>query len=120
MYEATMKVCNLDIVLEQIYNACIVRLYNGAECIQSETYLNVKGKSGQEKAIENSLQHRDIYTMNYLFDNLGHALKKISENTYRVDNDYFCRIDDTCYFKHLVEPASGWCLDRNGSRVIDR
>ena len=95
-----------------------VRVYNGSDLKTSETYFNATKKS----AVNDILQKRfDIFTLEWLTLNFFTELIKISDNTYRIDEkDYFCRIDDTEYFKHFHKSPEEFVVDKYGKRIIDR
>ena len=64
----------------------------------------------------------DIYTLEWLRKNVYmEDLKEISKNTYKADdNDWFCRIDDTRYFKHFHKSEAQFITDKNGLRIVDQ
>lgn len=97
-------------------NSIELSLYNGADKVYSDSFFNATF----DIALERALRHFDIYTVDFLKYNFIVKLDTLSENTYRIEDDYFCRIDDTVYFKHLTEPKDGWVEDKEGKRVIDR
>lgn len=117
MRELVNVVGNIRVIaVKNIDNSISIELYNGTDEIFSEGYFNSTFHSASEKA----LQQFDIYTVDYLSSNYTMQLHKLSENTYRVEDDYFCRIDETIYFKHLTEAINGWLVDKEGKRIIDR
>ncbi|MBC5688180.1 hypothetical protein H8S37_04430 [Mediterraneibacter sp. NSJ-55] len=62
----------------------------------------------------------DIYTEEYIFLCIQGA-EQLTKNTYRIgEKDYFCRIDDTRFFKHFCKSADEFITDKNGMRIIDR
>lgn len=85
---------------ENAKNDVTVSLYIGSDCIGSESYLT----SNVNMSVEDLLMKKlDIYTEEWLYINVP-GIEKLSTNTYKTDvmggNDWFCRIDNTRYFKH--------------------
>lgn len=118
MCEIVSQVGNLKVLAKQFTedNSIELHLYNGVDKVYSDTFINSTIHFAQERA----LQDFDIYTVDYLTRNFIIKLQKLSNHTYRIDDNYFCRIDNTAYFKHLTEPKGGWVEDKDGNRVIDR
>lgn len=98
-----------------------VMLYNGADLIASEVYFT----DDENKAINTLLEvSLDIYTEDVV-KSLG-AFKH-SENTFELyvdmnlpESDWFCRIDDTAYFKNYFKNGDSFVRDKDGMRIIDR
>ena len=100
-------------------NSIEVHFYNGSDLVASETYFNAT----EENAIANLFSKKlDIYTEEWLWLNcLTDGLIKLSDNTYRTnEKDWFCRIDDTRYFKHIHKSVDEFVIDKDGKRIIDR
>lgn len=100
-------------------NSISVFLYNGSDLIASDTYFNAR----EENAISDLFSKvLDIFTEEYLWINcLTAGLEKISDNTYRIrEKDWFCRIDNTRYFKHFYKSENDFVIDKNNQRIIDR
>lgn len=103
-------------------NDYTINLYNGSDCIYSEVYL-----SNLDYAINHSLQIVcDIFSESDLA-NLQVVNKRLSGNTLMCEcgdgtgkQDYFCRIDNTEYFKHYFRSVNEFIEDKNGMRIIDR
>lgn len=75
-----------------------VTFINGTDVIMSEVYFT----SNENRAIEDLFMRLDTYTEEWLWLNyLTEGLEKISDNLYRIENDYFKKIDDTRFFKHF-------------------
>lgn len=99
-----------------------INLYNGSDCIYSEVYF-----SNLDYAVNHSLQIAcDIFSQSDLAK-MQVINKRISENTLMSicgngtgKQDYFCRIDDTEYFKHYFKAYDEFETDKNGKRMIDR
>jgi hypothetical protein len=99
-----------------------INLYNGSDCIYSEVYF-----SNLDYAIRDSLQKAcDIYTFRDL-SNMQIITKRLTNNTLvsitgdgTGKQDYFCRIDDTEYFKHYFKAAEEFIKDKNGNKIVDR
>lgn len=93
------KVGNIEAYTEQNAKGDItVQLINGTDVVMSETYFT----NDAEKAVEDLFMKLDTYTEEWLRLNyLSRGLEKLSENLYRLNGDYFKRIDDTKYFKHF-------------------
>ncbi len=73
-------------------------------------------------AIETLFLQLDIVTLRWLYQNVpADRITRLSLNTYKMDGEnYFCRIDDTKYFRHYCKPADEFIRDKNGKRIIDR
>ncbi|MBQ6887220.1 MAG: hypothetical protein IJN54_06880 [Lachnospiraceae bacterium] len=113
------QVGNISVYTKQFADSSIeVHFYNGSDLVAKETYFG----GTEEKAIANLFSRNlDTYTEEWLKDNFIMELVKLSDNTYRTsDTDYFCRIDDTRYFKHFNKSADEFVTDKNGMRIIDR
>lgn len=103
-------------------NGYTVSLYNGSDCIYTGVCFE-----NLEKAIDDSLQKAcDIYSQEYVYSTF---LEKYSNNTYGMGKSlnadekrqsWFCRIDDTKYFKHYFKVEDEFIRDKNGKRLIDR
>nr|DAT22356.1 MAG TPA: hypothetical protein [Bacteriophage sp.] len=104
-------------VMENAKNDITVSLYNGSDCIAEEVYFTSNTSAAVEDLIGKIL---DTYTEELLYINVNN-LEKLTENTYKSsDKDYFCRIDNTKYFKHFHKSADDFIRDKNGNRIIDR
>lgn len=103
-------------------NDFTINLYNGSDCIYNEVYF-----SNLDYAVRDSLQKAcDIYNLSDL-RKMQVITKRLSENTLisitgngTGSQDYFCRIDDTEYFKHYCKPADYFVSDKDGLRIIDK
>lgn len=103
-------------------NDYTINLYNGSDCIYSEVYF-----SNLDYAVNHSLQIKcDIFNQSDLAK-LQIINKRLSENTLMTvcgdetgKQDYFCRIDDTEYFKHYFKAYNEFVTDKNGMRIVDR
>lgn len=103
-------------------NDYTVSLYNGSDCIFTEVYFG-----DLEKAVDDSLLKAcDICRQEYVYSIF---LEKYSNNTYGMSKSmsadekrqsWFCRIDDTKYFKHYFKSEDEFVRDKNGKRIIDR
>jgi hypothetical protein len=111
----TEKVGNIKAFIQWHCDRSItVSFYNGTDLIATEVYFNATEK----EAIEDLFRKQDIYTIEWLNINISN-LSKLSDNTYQSCDDYFCRIDDTRYFKHFLDKGE-WIRDKFGKRIIDR
>lgn len=114
------KVGNIKVYTEHYGDGSIeVSFFNGSDLVARETYLN----SRPSKAIADLFSKKlDTYTEEWLWLNcLTDGLVKLSDNTYRMgENDWFCRIDNTRYFKHFEKSESEFVRDKEGNRIIDR
>lgn len=113
------KVGNIKVYTEKNADKDItVKFYNGSDCVMSEVYFANK----ENAAIADLFRKMDIYTADWIKENMNIMdLTTLSENTYRTgEKDYFCRIDDTRYFKHFHKSADEFITDKNGMRIIDR
>lgn len=111
------KVGNIKVYTKNKENCkgIVIILVNGSDVIMRELYGNCTVK----QAIETIFKHLDIYTEEYIY--LFTDAKKISKNTYQVNNeDWFCRIDDTRFFKHFNRSKEEFIADKNGKRIIDK
>lgn len=103
-------------------NDYTISLYNGGDCIYTQVYLG-----DMEKAIDDALQKAcDIHSQEYVYSIF---LEKYSNNTYGMGKSpnadkrhqsWFCRIDDTKYFKHYFKAEDEFIRDKDGKRIIDR
>ena len=113
------KIGNIEIYTEKNTERDItVSLINGSDEIFKEVYFT----SNESAAIDDSLKKIDIYTAKWIVENIKITdITILSENTYRaLEKDYFCRIDNTKYFKHYFKSADEFITDKNGIRIIDR
>ena len=96
-----------------------VLFLNGSDTIASETYFNTTEENAVADLFRKML---DIYTEEWLWLNcLTDGLSKISDNTYKTsETDWFCRIDDTRYFKHFHKSVDEFLIDKEGNKIIDR
>lgn len=112
------KVGNIKVYTKNHADSIEVSFYNGSDLVVKETYLNATTEKAIADLFRKSL---DTYTEEWLCLNCSTNLVKISSNTYRGgEKDYFCRIDDTKYFKHFHKSANEFVKDKNGMRIIDR
>ena len=112
------KVGNIKVYTEQNgRNDYTVKFFNGSDLVKSEVYFTEE----PQRAIEDLFTKMDIYTEEWLWLFCIPELVKVSDNTYKTsDTDWFCRIDDTKYFKHFNKSADEFVVDKNGERIIDR
>lgn len=112
------KVGNIKVYTEQNgKNDYTVKFYNGSDLVKSEVYFTEE----PQRAIEDLFTKMDIYTEEWLWLFCIPELVKVSDNTYKTSNtDWFCRIDNTKYFKHFNKSADEFVVDKNGERIIDR
>lgn len=78
--------------------------------------------NNENEAITHLFWKLDIYTEEWIRENINIMdLIILSKNTYRAgEKDYFCRIDDTQYFKHFCKSPDEFITDKSGMRIIDR
>ena len=99
-------------------NDYTIELYNGSDCVYKEIYINGDLMEAVNRSLQNSLDICTQEVVNYI------AVKR-SDNTYCIidededKQDWFCRIDDTNYFKHFYESENNFIKDKNGKRIID-
>lgn len=100
-------------------NSIEVHFYNGSDLVATETYFNATEGNAIADLFSKKL---DTYTEEWLWLNcLTDGLVKLSDNTYRMgEKDWFCRIDDTRYFKHIHKSVDEFVIDKDGERIIDR
>lgn len=104
-------------ITENAKNDVTVSLFNGSDCIAEEIYYTSNISAAVADLIGKKL---DTYTEEWLYINVDN-LEKLTGNTYRSSKkDYFCRIDNTKYFKHFHKSADDFIRDKNGNRIIDR
>lgn len=79
------------------------------------------GPKKTKRAIEKNLFEKlDIYTEEFLYL-YANDLEKLTDNTYRAGaNDWFCRINNTRFFKHYCKSADEFIRDKNGLRIVDK
>ncbi len=113
------KVGNIQVFVRENATADIsVFFYNGSDCILQETFFT----NDQNAAIERLFLQCDIVTLHWIYQNIpADRITRLSLNTCKMDaQDYFCRIDDTRYFRHYCKPADELKKKKNGKRIIDR
>ena len=111
---------NIKVYTEHYVNSSIeVSFLNGSDLVARETYFNSKPNNAIADLFSKKL---DTYTEEWLWLNyLTNGLVKLSNNTCKIgERDWFCRIDDTRYFKHFHKSAEEFVVDKNGERIIDR
>ena len=114
------KVGNIKVYTEHFTDDSIeISFYNGSDLVARETYFNATAENAIADLFSKKL---DTYTEEYLWLNcLTEGLEKLTENTYKVGlMDWFCRIDNTKYFKHFHKAENDFVIDKNGERIIDR
>ena len=96
-----------------------ITFMNGSDIVASEIYFTGNISAAIADLFAKKL---DIYTAEWIRNNINIIdLTTLSENTYRAfEQDYFCRIDNTRYFKHFNKSADEFITDKNGMRIIDR
>lgn len=111
---------NIKVFTEHYSDGSIeISFFNGSDLVTSETYFN----STAENAIADLFSKKlDTYIEEWLWLNcLTNGLENLTDNTYRIGSmDWFCRIDNTRYFKHFNKSADEFIVDKNGERIIDR
>lgn len=114
------KVGNIKVYTEHFTDGSIeVHFYNGSDLVAKETYFN----GTEENAIADLFSKKlDTCTEEWLWLNcLTDGLEKLTENIYKVGSmDWFCRIDNTRYFKHFHKSENDFVTDKNGERIIDK
>ena len=111
---------NIKVFTENYPDGSIeVSFFNGADLVARETYFNATAEGAIADLFSKKL---DTYTEEYLWLNcLTDGLEKLTDNTYKVGSmDWFCRIDNTKYFKHFHKLENDFVIDKNGERIIDR
>ena len=111
---------NIKVYTEHFTDDSIeVSFYNGSDLVARETYFNATAENAIADLFTKKL---DTYTEEYLWLNcLTDGLEKLTDNTYRVGSmDWFCRIDNTKYFKHFHKSENDFVIDKNGERIIDK
>jgi len=115
------QVGNINAYTEQnADNSITVIFCNGSDKVMVEIYFNAKGEEAEENAIDDLFRKRDTYTDTWLSIHVP-DLQKLSDNTYTDgDKDWFCRIDETKYFKHFFKNGADFVTDKAGLRIIDK
>lgn len=96
-----------------------IELYNGLDCIYKDSYFTSDLLAAVDKSL---LISCDICTQEFVN---SVSTKRYSDNTYGIVNvdeqkqDWFCRIDNTNYFKHFYESENDFIKDKNSRRIID-
>ena len=114
------KVGNIKVYTERFTDDSIeVSFFNGSDLVARETYFNAITENAIADLFSKKL---DTYTEEWLWLNcLTDGLEKLTENTYKVGSmDWFCRIDNTKYFKHFHKSENDFVTDKNGERIINR
>lgn len=111
------KVGNLQIYTRQ--NAkydFTVSIYNGSDKVYSEDFFSPT----EEEAINWAMQYMDYYTVEFIHQFVENVIKH-SDNIYCTPErtDWFCRVDDTHFFKHFSKKESEFIRDKFGKRIID-
>ena len=120
MMKHTEKVGNIDVFAEK--NAerdYTINIINGSDIVAQEVYFTSDRQAAIDDLFAKAL---DTYTLKWLLDNIPiMELDQLSQHTYRTGaKDYFCRIDNTRFFKHYCKSADEFIADKNGMRIIDR
>ena len=114
------KVGNIKVYTEHYPDDSIeVSFFNGSDLVARETYFNATAENAIADLFSKKL---DTYTEEWLWLNcLTDGLEKLSDNTYKIGSmDWFCRIDNTRYFKHFHKSENDFVIDKNGEKIIDR
>lgn len=95
-----------------------ITFMNGSDIVASEVYFTNNTSAAIADLFSKKL---DTYTEEWLWLNcLTDGLVKLSDNTYKTSaKDWFCRIDNTRYFKHFAKSESEFVRDKDGNRIID-
>ena len=94
-----------------------ITLINGVDIIAQEVYFTNSVKWAVEDLLHKTL---DTYTEEWLYLNVP-DLEKLTDNTYKSGKmDYFCRTDNTKFFRHFYKNAEDFIRDKNGKRIIDK
>lgn len=114
------KVGNIDVFVEK--NAerdYTITFINGSDIVAQEVYFTSDTQAAVDDLFAKAL---DTYTLKWIKNNIPiMELIQLSFNTYRTgEKDYFCRIDNTRFFKHYHKSADEFIADKNGMRIIDR
>ena len=110
------KVGNIKAYTESfIDNSIEVSFINGSDIVASETYYNTTIENAINDLFSKAL---DTHTEKFVHEIF---LERYSKNTFATsDTNWFCRIDDTKYFKHFSKSENEFIRDKNGLRIIDR
>ena len=114
------KIGNIKVYTKHYPDGSIeVSFLNGSDLVARETYFNAITENAIADLFSKKL---DVYTEELLWLNcLTDGLEKLTENTYKVGlMDWFCRIDNTKYFKRFHKSENDFVADKNGERIIDR
>jgi len=95
-------------------NSIEVKFFNGSDIVASDTYFNSTSENAVADLFSKTL---DVHTESFVYSIF---LEKHSQNTFQTNElDWFCRIDDTKYFKHFNKAAAEFTRDKGGLRIID-
>ena len=95
-----MKVTDIKVFTEHFSDGSIqVSFYKYYELVATEIYFNTTDSKAITDLFTKVL---DTYTEEYLYLNCCDGLTKFTDHTYKWgENDYFYRIENTKYFKHI-------------------
>lgn len=114
------KVGNIDVFAEKnTEREYTITFINGSNIVAQEMYFVNDMQAAIDDLFTKAL---DTYTLKWLLDNIPiMELDQLSQHTYRTgEKDYFCRIDNTRFFRHYRKSADEFILNKNGLRIIDR
>ena len=109
------KVGNIKVYTEKMKNGFItITFMNGTDIVVQKLY----STEDINWAISNLFEKEfDTYTLEYI---QNFTADKLSDNTYKIgEKDYFCRIDNSRFFKYYHKYAKDFITDKNGMRIID-
>lgn len=113
------KVGNIKVYTEKNSARDITVIFiNGSDVVMKEVYFT----NNESAAVADLFTKLDIYTLEWIRSNIKITdLTILSENIYvAFETDYFCRIDNTKYFKHFSKSVDEFTPDKNGIKVIDK
>ena len=94
-----------------------ISLYNGSDLVATDVYFTNDTNAAIADLLIKAL---DTYTIEWIKNKIM-DFTALSENTYRAfEKDYFCRIDNTRYFKHFHKSPEEFIADKSGKRIIDK
>lgn len=111
---------------EYLAEELLVKLVNGTDVVAQEIYSR---KTYKEKAVADLLAKSvDIFEFSFILSHPEILLYGNTGNTYYIpvenmDNntpaDWFCRIDNTNYFKHFHRAYNDFITDKHGKKIVE-
>ena len=112
------KIGNLKVYAEAIKPGTYhIKIVNGNSIIADTI---IEGAAVVSSAIESALTVYDYYTEKYLYIHVAGIQKKTANTYHTADKKgWFCRVDNTRFFKHFAKSENDFIKDNHGKRIID-